>query len=64
MLDAEFYLQHLKDFCEFIYILEQTPDRFVENDPPPEIVETCSRDYALPVLFEWENEGQTPIANL
>ena len=130
LLSAEFYLQHLKDFREFIqtihsqrdvlvnalkkaelevediehaaefynldashgyqlykmlhdarvrrrkcknaiawidYILEQAPDRFIENDPSPRIVGTRSRDYApraLPALFEWENEGQTPTANL
>ena len=130
LLNAEFYLQHLKDFREFIqtihsqrdvlvnalkkaelevediehaaefynldashgyqlykmlhdarvrrrkcknaiawidYILEQAPDRFIENDPSPRIVGTRSRDYApraLPALFEWENEGQTPTANL
>ena len=49
------------------YILEQAPDRFIENDPSPRIVGTRSRDYApraLPALFEWENEGQTPTANL
>ena len=49
------------------YILEQAPDRFIENDPSPRIVGTRSRDYApraLPALFEWENEGQTPRANL
>ena len=130
MLGAEFYLQHLKDFREFIqtihsqrdvwvnaqkktelevediehaaefynldashgyqlykmlhdarvrrrkckntiawidFILEQCPERFVENDPSARIVGTRSRDYApraLPELFEWENEGQTPTANL
>ena len=130
LLSAEFYLQHLKDFREFIqtihsqrdvlvnaqkkaelevediehaaefynldashgyqlykmlhdarvrrrkcknaiawidYILEQAPDRFIENDPSPRIAGTRSRDYApraLPALFEWENEGQTPTANL
>ena len=130
LLSAEFYLQHLKDFREFIqtihsqrdvlvnaqkkaelevediehaaefynldashgyqlykmlhdarvrrrkcknaiawidYILEQAPDRFIENDPSPRIVGMRSRDYApraLPALFEWENEGQTPTANL
>ena len=130
LLSAEFYLQHLKDFREFIqtihsqrdvlvnalkkaelevqdiehaaefynldashgyqlykmlhdarvrrrkcknaiawidYILEQAPERFIENDPSPRIVGTRSRDYApraLPALFEWENEGQTPTANL
>jgi len=130
LLSAEFYLQHLKDFREFIqtihsqrdvlvnaqkkaelevediehaaefynldashgyqlykmlhdarvrrrkcknaiawidYILEQAPDRFIENDPSPRIVGTRSRDYApraLPALFEWENEGQTPTTNL
>ena len=130
MLSAEFYLQHLKDFREFIqtihsqrdvwvnaqkkaelevedigrtvefynldashgyqlykmlhdarvrrrkcknaitwidYILEQAPERFIENDPSPRIVGTRSRDYAprvLPELFEWENEGQTPTENL
>lgn len=130
LLSAEFYLQHLKDFREFIqtihsqrdvlvndlkkaelevqdiehaaefynldashgyqlykmlhdarvrrrkcinaiawidYILEQAPDRFIENDPSPRIVGTRSCDYApraLPALFEWENEGQTPTANL
>ena len=130
LLSAEFYLQHLKDFREFIqtihsqrdvlvnaqkkaelevediehaaefynldashgyqlykmlhdarvrrrkcknaiawidYILEQAPNRFIENDPSPRIVGTRSRDYApraLPALFEWENEGQTPTANL
>ena len=49
------------------YILEQAPDRFIENDPSPRIAGTRSRDYApraLPALFEWENEGQTPTANL
>ena len=49
------------------YILEQAPDRFIENDPSPRIVGTRSCDYApraLPALFEWENEGQTPTANL
>lgn len=49
------------------YILEQAPDRFIENDPSPRIAGTRSRDYAprvLPELFEWENEGQTPTANL
>ena len=130
LLSAEFYLQHLKDFREFIqtihsqrdvlvnalkkaelevediehaaefynldashgyqlykmlhdarvrrrkcknaiawidFILEQRPERFVENDPSDRIVGTRSRDYApraLPALFEWENEGQTPTANL
>lgn len=130
LLSAEFYLQHLKDFREFIqtihsqrdvlvnaqkkaelevediehaaefynldashgyqlykmlhdarvrrrkcknaiawidYILEQAPNRFIENDPSPRIVGTRSRDYApraLPALFEWENEGQTPTENL
>lgn len=130
MLSAEFYLQHLKDFREFIqtihsqrdvlvnaqkkaelevediehaaefynldashgyqlykmlhdarvrrrkyknaitridYILEQALDRFIENDSSHRIVGTRSRDYApraLPALFEWENEGQTPTANL
>ena len=130
LLSAEFYLQHLKDFREFIqtihsqrdvlvnalkkaelevediehaaefynldashgyqlykmlhdarvrrrkcknaiawidYILEQAPNRFIENDPSPRIVGTRSRDYApraLPALCEWENEGQTPTANL
>lgn len=130
LLSAEFYLQHLKDFREFIqtihsqrdvldnaqkkaelevediehaaefynldashgyqlykmlhdarvrrrkcknaiawidYILEQAPERFIENDPSHRIVGTRSRDYApraLPALFEWENEGQTPTANL
>ena len=130
LLNAEFYLQHLKDFRKFIqtihsqrdvlvstlkkaelevediehaaefynldashgyqlykmlhdarvrrrkcknaiawidYILEQAPERFIENDPSPRIVGTRSRDYApraLPALFEWENEGQTPTANL
>ena len=130
LLSAEFYLQHLKDFREFIqtihsqrdvlvnaqkkaelevediehaaefynldashgyqlykmlhdarvrrrkcknaiawidYILEQAPNRFIENDQSPRIVGTRSRDYApraLPALFEWENEGQTPTANL
>ena len=130
LLSAEFYLQHLKDFREFIqtihsqrdvlvnalnkaelevediehaaefynldashgyqlykmlhdarvrrrkcknaiawidYILEQAPNRFIENDPSPRIAGTRSRDYApraLPALFEWENEGQTPTANL
>ena len=45
----------------------QAPDRFIENDPSPRIAGTRSRDYApraLPALFEWENEGQTPTANL
>lgn len=49
------------------FILEQRPERFVENDPSARIVGTRSRDYApraLPALFEWENEGQTPTANL
>ena len=49
------------------YILEQAPDRFIENDTSPRIAGTRSRDYApraLPALFEWENEGQTPTANL
>ena len=49
------------------YILEQALDRFIENDPSPRIAGTRSRDYApraLPALFEWENEGQTPTANL
>ena len=49
------------------FILEQRPERFVENDPSARIVGTRSRDYApraLPELFEWENEGQTPTANL
>ena len=49
------------------YILEQAPDRFIGNDPSPRIAGTRSRDYApraLPALFEWENEGQTPTANL
>ena len=49
------------------YILEQAPNRFIENDPSPRIVGTRSRDYApraLPALFEWENEGQTPTENL
>lgn len=44
------------------FILEQRPERFVENDPSPRIAGTRSRDYApraLPALFEWENEGQT-----
>lgn len=128
MLSAEFYLQHLKDFREFIqtihsqrdvlvnaqkkaelevediehaaefynldashgyqlykmlhdarvrrrkcknaiawidFILEQRPERFVENNPSARIVGTRSRDYApraLPELFEWENEGQTNIS--
>ena len=51
----------------FDRILEQAPDRFIENDPSPRIVGTRSRDYApraLPALFEWENAGQTPTANL
>ena len=49
------------------FILEQRPERFVENDPSARIVGTRSSDYAprvLPELFEWENEGQTPTANL
>ena len=44
------------------YILEQNPDRFVDNEPSARIAGTRSRDYApraLPALFEWENEGQT-----
>lgn len=47
------------------FILEQRPERFVENDPSAHIVGTRSRDYApraLPELFEWENEGQTSIS--
>lgn len=47
------------------FILEQRPERFVENDPSARIVGTRSRDYApraLPELFEWENEGQTSIS--
>ena len=47
------------------FILEQRPERFVENDPSARIVGTRSRDYApraLPELFEWENEGQTNIS--
>lgn len=46
------------------FILEQRPERFIENDPTPRIAGTRSRDYApraLPELFEWENEGQTHI---
>lgn len=46
------------------FILEQRPERFVENDPSARIAGTRSRDYApraLPELFEWENEGQTSI---
>lgn len=52
---------------EYADRLEQRPERFVENDPSARIVGTRSRDYApraLPALFEWENEGQTPTANL
>jgi len=47
------------------FILEQRPERFVENNPSARIVGTRSRDYApraLPELFEWENEGQTNIS--
>ena len=47
------------------FILEQRPERFVENDPSARIAGTRSRDYApraLPELFEWENEGQTNIS--
>lgn len=46
------------------FILEQRPERFVENDPSARIAGTRSRDYApraLPELFEWENEGQISI---
>lgn len=48
------------------FILDQHPDRFVENDPSPRIAGTRARDYApraLPDLFEWENEGQTSITD-
>ena len=47
------------------FILEQRPERFVENNPSARIVGTRSRDYApraLPELFEWENEGQANIS--
>lgn len=63
LLTPEFYLTRLKNFSDFI--LEQRPERFVENDPSARIVGTRSRDYApraLPELFEWENEGQTSIS--
>lgn len=63
LLTPEFYLTRLKNFSDFI--LEQRPERFVENNPSARIVGTRSRDYApraLPELFEWENEGQTNIS--
>ena len=61
--DSRVRRRKCKNAIEWIdYILEQDPDRFIENDPSPRIVGTRSRDYApraLPDLFEWENEGQT-----
>ena len=59
------WFRHFNDHIAWIdFILEQHPERFVDNEPSARIAGTRARDYApraLPELFKWENEGQTVV---
>ena len=61
--DARVQRRKCKNAIAWIdFILEQHPERFVDNEPSARIAGTRARDYApraLPELFKWKNEGQT-----
>lgn len=63
--DARVQRRKCKNAIAWIdFILEQHPERFVDNEPSARIAGTRARDYApraLPELFKWENEGQTVV---
>lgn len=63
--DARVQRRKCKNVIVWIdFILEQHPERFVDNEPSARIAGTHKRDYALralPELFKWENEGQTVV---